>query len=129
MNKALFALFKRFMGLFLPNYTGVVAGGAVKRVTQTLAIDATVDPTLGTVVNVDNSAGNRAILLPVGVAALIGTKITFVRTTATANTCTVGRSGSDTIDGAASAKSLSAQWKAFTLVLTAANSWVTESAT
>lgn len=129
MNRALFALFRRFFGQQAPVFTGLLAAYGLKRTVQTQASDGVTDPTLGTVINVDNAAGNRALLLPVGAAALVGMKLTYVRVTATANTCTVGRSGSDTIDGGTSAKSLSAQWKAFTLVLTAANSWVTESAT
>ena len=72
-------------------FTGLLAGYGWKRTVQTLAADGTVDPTLGTVINVDNSAGNPLAAPAVGAAALVGMKLTFVRITATANTC-IGRS-------------------------------------
>lgn len=91
---------------------------------RTVSANTTLTPNDAGLVLVDTSAGSRTITLPAASAAG-GRPIRYriVKADTSANTVTIQRAGSDTIEGAASIV-LTTQWSSADIVSNGVNAWV-----
>lgn len=94
--------------------------GSVQCSVSSVSANTTLDGT-HCIVAVDDSGGSKTITLPACVAAQIG-RVYRVKKMSASNSTIIGRTGSDTIDGATS-YTMSTQYDARDLVCTSAGAW------
>jgi hypothetical protein len=73
------------------------------------------------------AAGAFTVTLPAASAVVSGAEFVITKTDSSGNAVTVGRTGGDTINGAASDKSIATQWSGYVLVSDGSSGWVARS--
>jgi len=94
--------------------------GSIQNKVSALSADTTLDDTHN-VISMDDSAASKTLTLPAASSTIIG-RTYRIKKIGSANTTTIARAGSDTIDGATSVV-LSVQYQSVTIVCVSATTW------